>query len=101
MGNPLGLPGRCEAVVGRYGKPGNPERVLVARLSGGKAAAESIGGFLKGKSPGPSQAFKSDEGWSAATSAGGFAVLVLDARDGEAALARLHEAREKVKEALP
>ena len=101
LGNPLGLPAPCEAAVGRYGKPGNPERVLVARLPDAKRAAESVLGFLKGRSVRPGEAYKSDNGWSAATSADVFAVLVLDARDSEMALARLREACENVKEAFP
>jgi hypothetical protein len=101
LGNPLGLPQHCEAVVARYGKPGDPERVLVARFSSAMSAAESVGKFSKGKSVGPGGAFKSENGWSAATATGVFAVLVLDARDGEAAVARLRVACERVKEALP
>lgn len=100
-GNALGLPQRCEAVVARYGKPGNPERVLVARLPNAKAAAASVLGFLKGQALGSGKPYKSDAGWCAAESAGVFAVLVLDARDGEAAVARLREACAHAKEAVP
>jgi len=100
-GNPLSLPPRCEAVVGRYGKVGEKERVLVARLENAKAAADSVSGFLKTRSVATGQAFKSEDGWDAAEASGVFAVVVLDAPDAADATKRLAEALERTKEVPP
>jgi hypothetical protein len=102
--NALGLPARCEAVVGRYGKPGHPERVLLARYADAGGAQAGVAAFLKGRTPRPwilGQPAQGPNGWSCATVQGAMAVLVLDAPDAGAARKRMNAACARLKEVTP
>lgn len=103
-GNPLGLGPRCEAALGRYGRVGNPERVLIARFPDAAGASAGASAFLKAKGPDkaiPGQPFNGAAGWSAAAASGSFVVLVLDAPDAAGAKRRLEEASRKLEEVAP
>lgn len=94
-GNPLGLPGRCEAVVGRYGPKGAGERILLAAFPDEEAAKAGIAGFLNARAAGgakPGEPFPAEGGWSAAAASGSRAVLVLGAPGEAAARKRLQQA---------
>jgi hypothetical protein len=82
--NPLGLHQRTAAVMGRYGKPGNPERILLARFSDEGAASRGVDAYLKTRPGGvhkPTEPYSGPDGWSLAAASGIHAVLILDAPD--------------------
>jgi hypothetical protein len=94
-GNPLGLPRRCEAVVGRYGTKGGGERVVLAEFPDEKSAQAGVAAFLKARAPGtakPGEPYSAEGGWCAAATSGLRAVLVLGAPDAAAARRRLVQA---------
>jgi hypothetical protein len=102
--NALVLPPRCEAVVGRFGKAGSPERVLIARYADAAQAQKGLASFLAARKPAPWTSglpAAGPRGWSCGSAQDAFVVLVLDAADEEAARKRLTAAREKVNEVKP
>jgi hypothetical protein len=102
--NAFNLPARCEGVAGRYGKPGDPERVLILRYGDAGGAQQGLAAFLKGRTPRPwilGQPTHGPSGWSCATAQGALAVLVLDAADAEAARARMIATCQRLKEVAP
>jgi hypothetical protein len=103
LGNPLGLPRRCEAVVGRYGPRGGPERVLVAALPSEEGAALSVSAYLGAKFPGAEavKPFEGEGGWCAVGSTGSCAVVVLGAPSPSDAEARLEAVTRKAKGVTP
>jgi hypothetical protein len=99
--NPLGLPPRTAAVVGRYWKPGNPERILLARFSDESAAGKGVDAYLKARLVQvnkPKEPFKGPDGWSLVTASGSYAVLILDAPDAACARKQFEEITLKLKE---
>jgi hypothetical protein len=99
--NPLGLPPRAATVVGRYWKPGNPERILIASLPDSVAATKSVDSYLMrrfqraGKSEEP---FRDHERWNLIAASGHRAVLILEAPDAATARNQLKEIKFKLKE---
>jgi hypothetical protein len=86
--NPLGLPQGLPAVFARYGRPGDPLRMLVARCADTATAREGTAAYIRLRSPRGSEAshpFRGNDGWSIAGTAGQYAILVLDAPDAERA----------------
>lgn len=101
IGNPLGLPPSCEAVLGRYGPKGGAERVLLARFPGERAAQKGVESFLAARAPAAAKAgepYRTEHEWNLAQAWQGCAVLVLGAPDEEAARRRLAQALDKLKE---
>jgi hypothetical protein len=99
--NPLGLPQHTRAVMGRYGKPGDPERILLARYPDGDAAGKGVDVYLKTRLGGvykSTEPFKGPDGWSLVAASGSHAVLILDAADAAGARKRLAEINLKLKE---
>jgi hypothetical protein len=82
--NLLGLPQHAPAVMGRYGTPGNPERILVVLFPDEKAAQKGITSYLKlrcGQSHMPTVPFQCDTGWNLIAALGNHGVLILDGAD--------------------
>jgi hypothetical protein len=99
--NPLGLPEHAPTVVGRYWKPGNPERILIARLPDEASSRSSVESYRKTRivqSGNPSIPFRSQGGWSLVAAEGIHAVLILDAPDAVRALGQFEEIKLKLKE---
>lgn len=99
LANPLGLPERCEAVVGRYGPKGSPERVLVAKFPSEEAAGLAVAAYLGTKFPGAERSvpFEGEGGWCAVASSGSCAIAVLGAPSHGDSNNRLEEVTRKVK----
>ena len=99
--NPLELPARTEAVMGRYWKPGNPERIIIARFPDASAAAKGVESYVRtriAKVHKPMEPFKSHDGWSLVTPSGNFAVLILDAPEATLANKQCEAIKLKLKE---
>jgi hypothetical protein len=91
-GNPLGLPSRCEAVLGRYGAKGNTQRVVLVRFPDEKASAAAVGALLQAWTKGSAEAsepFLGGGTWAAAGYSGPIVAIVLGAVESEAASKRL------------
>jgi hypothetical protein len=89
--NSLGLQDRTAIVVGRFGKPGNPARILIARLPDDVSVRKGVEDYLQKQSSRgsrPMEPFQGKDGWSLAGASGNYAVLILDMSN--AALARKH-----------
>ncbi len=99
--NPLGLPQRTAAVVGRYGKPGNPERILLARFSDERSARAGVEAYLKTQPGGvhrPAEPYGGPAGWSLVAASGVHAVLILDAPDASTVRRQFEEINYTLKE---
>ena len=92
--NPMSLPQRCDAVIGKYGPKGSRERVVIVRCKDKAAAEKAVEGFIGKRAAGgkPSVPFESDGGWSAGAAKGEYALLVLGAPGREQVSGRLDEA---------
>jgi hypothetical protein len=80
----LGPPEGAPAVFARYGKAGDPLRMLIAQFADPVSSAEGIAGYMRTASPDgaqPLQPYHGNDGWSLVGSSGNYAVLVLDASD--------------------
>ena len=98
--NALGLPVRCEAVLGRYGKPGKGERILLVKYPDSEAARKGMEAFHGRKAARLGEVFRGTEGWNLVSLAGEFALLVLDAADPNLARQQMKAATLRLKEAL-
>jgi len=99
--NPLGLPQRTPAVMGHYGKPGNPERILLARYPDENAARKCVDAYLKTRNVQvlhPAEPFTGPGGWSLVAASGNHAVLILDAPDAASVRKRFEEINLNLKE---
>jgi hypothetical protein len=101
--NALGLPARCEAVVGRYGKPGKPERILLAKYGDEISAKRGLEAFTRKQKPAwhRSSPTQGEDGWCYGIAQGTFVILVLDALDSATARTRLETAMTTLKEVDP
>jgi len=99
--NPLGLPQRTPAVMGQYGKTGDPERILIASYPDEGAAKKCVDAYLKSRSVqvyNSAEPFRGPDGWSLVSASGSYAVLILDAPDAAGARKRFEEINLKLKE---
>ena len=99
--NPLGLPQRAATVIGRYWKPGNPERILVSRFPDEDAARKGVESYLRIDSTQvhkPTKPFRGQDGWSLVAASGKHGVLILDAPDAASAQEQFEEITIKLKE---
>jgi hypothetical protein len=99
--NALGLPERTQAVMAHYGKPGNPERILLARYGGDSAAGKGVDEYLKNRNVqirNPAEPFIGPGGWSLVAASGDCAVLILDSPDAASARKRFEDIHLRLKE---
>jgi hypothetical protein len=99
--NPLGAPERTDAVMGRYGTAGNPERILLVRFLDENAATKGVEGYLNKRNVQAARSmspFKTSDGWTMIAACGSHAVLILDAPDAGSAQKQFEETRRKLKE---
>jgi hypothetical protein len=102
--NPLGLPARCEGVLGRFGPKGNRERVVLARYPDAKAAEAGVEALLRSwtkASASPSEPFLRGGAWTVLGGSGTSVVLVLDASDAAGARRRLDQVRRQIEGGKP
>lgn len=99
--NPLGLPQRTAAVMGRYWEPGNSERIFLACFPDEGAARRGVDAYLKTRPEAvhkPAEPYSGPDGWSIAAASGIHVVLILNAPDASTVRKQFEEINLKLKE---